>query len=74
MRHFFILMPEDAERFFQLCLEKEAVKDEERVQILLDLEKEGKVLGRGSTDLDNEQLGKQLSQYANVMIVKKDKK
>lgn len=74
MLKFYVLTPETAEKFFETTLMKEAVTEKERVEILENMEKTGEVITSGVTSDTKEEFAKKLSEYANVMIVKKEKK
>jgi hypothetical protein len=69
MPGYFLLTLENAEKYFERCLQKEAVTEAERLQILKDLEAEGNILARGSTPDTKEDFAKKLSEYANVLVV-----
>lgn len=71
---FWVLTPETAEKFFETSLYKEAVTEKEKQEILDDMEKDGEVITSGTTADTKEEFAKKLSEYANVMIIKKDKK
>jgi hypothetical protein len=71
MRQFFALLPEDTERFFELCLQREAVTEPERIAILAELAAEGKVIAAGETDLSDEAFAEKLAEHANVLRVKR---
>lgn len=45
--YFFAMTAEDAELYFQRCIEREAVKESERLDILIEMNREKKLLAHG---------------------------
>lgn len=74
MPGFFLMTAEEAEEYFRRKIHKEAVTEKEALEILKDMEAEGRILARGSTTDTKEEFAEKLAEFANVMIVSQKKK
>ncbi len=71
---YYLMSADAAEEFFKRSLHKEAVTEAEKVAILNQMETEGLILARGSTDGTQEELADKVSKIANVIVIKSPNK
>jgi|WetSurMetagenome_2_1015567.scaffolds.fasta_scaffold834583_2 hypothetical protein len=70
---YFMMSVSVAEEFFKRCLEKEAITEKERLQVMQELLAERKLMAQGHTDLTKEEFAKELSRGGKSVLVIKGK-
>jgi hypothetical protein len=69
MTRYFVLTPEKAEKFFETCIMKEAIKEEERIAIMEQMIKDDELITSGITSATRDELVTKLSKVASVLMV-----
>ena len=67
----FLMTVDSACEFYDACLMKEAVTEQERVAILMDMYKTGKISWAGRTDASKEEILSAMVEIANIYQIRK---
>ena len=74
MTGFYLMSAESAEIYFRRVLEREAVTEKEKIDILQEVELEGLISVSGVTLEEPEEFIEKLGEQANVLHIKPNKK
>lgn len=69
--YIWLLDVDSALEYYDRCLRKEAVKEEEKTDILIQMYKEGLISCMGHTELSKDELSRELSKIGRILKVEK---
>lgn len=71
---YYLMTAESAEEFWKRSLEREAVTEKEKLDILAEMKEEGLLIHTGVTDMSQADFTEKLSQIANVHFLRRPKR